>query len=148
MLWYLTKLRSPLRETRVMIRRLMRMILQSGTATTIISIATLIAFLAYPPLSVAPTAVTYLISHLYSLTLLFNLNVREQMRREGSTVTMTPNYNYTESRLRALSQLTEIGAFICVTFHSLLVLISDIGQLTQLTEIGAFALHFHDLLSD
>lgn len=119
MLWYLTKLCTPLRKTRAMVHRLVRLILQSGTATTMISITTLVVFLVYPPLSVASTAVAGLISHFYSLTLLFNLNLREQIRREGTKVTSIRNYNYVENRMGELS-----GAFLkrTFTFHSSSVL--------------------------
>lgn len=103
MLWHLTKLRTPYPKTRAMVHRLMRMILQSGTATTVISITLLIVFLTYPPLSVASTAVTFLISHFYSLTLFFNLNVREQMRKQESTVSR--NGNSMESGVRELTEI-------------------------------------------
>lgn len=103
MLWYLAKLRTPFKATRAMVNRLMLMILQSGTATTVISIALLIVFLAFPSLFFSPTAVTFLISHFYSLTLLLNLNVREQIRKAESS--RTRSYLETRSRGHNLGEI-------------------------------------------
>lgn len=97
LLWCLTKLRTPFKETQAMVKRLMRMIIQSGTATTVISVTILIVFLSFPPFSMASTAISFLLSHFYSLTLFFNLNVRDQIRKDRKDGA-SGSRNYMDSR--------------------------------------------------
>ncbi|KAK7453310.1 hypothetical protein VKT23_011985 [Stygiomarasmius scandens] len=79
--------RSVFKDTNSMIYRLIANSIQSGTVTALFALAALISYLAKPA-SNDPVLFYWILSRLYVITLLFTLNVRDQMKR-GITNTMS-----------------------------------------------------------
>lgn len=104
MLWQLYSIRTPFKETRSMINRLMGTIVRTGTATSIIALLLLIVHFPFVDMPLPPLAISLLISHFYVLTLLTNLNVRDKIKQDSSR-----SKSYTDKgRSHGALSLTEI----------------------------------------
>ncbi|KAJ7895018.1 hypothetical protein B0H13DRAFT_2525002 [Mycena leptocephala] len=100
LIWRLVIMRnkSTFKSTQSRIRRLTLGTIQTGSATSIMALMTLIMFYARGDASNIPTAFHYQVGSMYVLTLLYNLNLRKRnavsgAARSGSRSTETHNGN-------------------------------------------------------
>ncbi|KAJ7263516.1 hypothetical protein C8J57DRAFT_1513011 [Mycena rebaudengoi] len=70
------KVKSPFKETRNLLNRLVAQTIQTGAAGATVALAILVAFLANNESNV-PTGIAYCLGRVYCLTMLTNLNVRK-----------------------------------------------------------------------
>ncbi|KAJ6556022.1 hypothetical protein B0H19DRAFT_1262142 [Mycena capillaripes] len=84
LIWKLVTMRTSFKRTNSLIRRLVIGAIQTGSATSVIAVATLVAFYIGKSSSNVPTAFHYLIGPLYVLTLLYNFNLRKHTGVSGS----------------------------------------------------------------
>ncbi|KAJ6465688.1 hypothetical protein C8R45DRAFT_490540 [Mycena sanguinolenta] len=97
LIWKLCTMRTAFISTDSLIRRLAIGAIQTGSTTSTISVATLVAYYIAKDGSNAPTAFHYLISPLYLLTLLYNFNLQPHGRVSNSGTSgvgdsRTPNF--------------------------------------------------------
>ncbi|KAJ7347710.1 hypothetical protein DFH08DRAFT_152371 [Mycena albidolilacea] len=86
LIWKLRSMKSNFPHTNTFIKRIMVGAIQTGSTTSICSISLLIAFLDNPESNVA-TIFIFLFAPLYTLTLLFNFNIRRTANLSGSAKT-------------------------------------------------------------
>ncbi|KAJ7108195.1 hypothetical protein C8R44DRAFT_938197 [Mycena epipterygia] len=83
LIWKLRTMKTTFKGTKSLIQRLTITAIQTGSATSIASIITLISYIAKPTSNV-PTACFYLVGPLYVISLLYNLNLRQHDALSGS----------------------------------------------------------------
>ncbi|KAF8189542.1 hypothetical protein K438DRAFT_1971660 [Mycena galopus ATCC 62051] len=88
LIWKLRTLKTGFKSTQSMINRLIIQTVQTGTTTSLVSIATFVSYIINNESNV-PTACCYLIGPLYLLTLFYNLNIRQHNNISGSGRTIS-----------------------------------------------------------
>ncbi|KAF7346634.1 hypothetical protein MSAN_01800900 [Mycena sanguinolenta] len=77
LVWELRKAKSPIKETKSLVNRLMLQTIRTGSAGATIALVVLVAFLANKESNV-PTGIAYVLGRVYCITMLANLNSRER----------------------------------------------------------------------
>ncbi|KAJ6528234.1 hypothetical protein DFH09DRAFT_1371269 [Mycena vulgaris] len=80
------KIKSSFRETRSLFNRLVAQTIQTGAAGATIALAILVAYLVNNESNV-PTGIAYCLGHVYCLTMLANLNIRQTGNTRSSMAT-------------------------------------------------------------
>ncbi|KAJ6496343.1 hypothetical protein C8R45DRAFT_1132482 [Mycena sanguinolenta] len=88
LVWELTKIKSSIRETRSLINKLVTQAIQTGSAGATIALAALIAFFVNKNSNV-PAGIAYVLSRIYCITTLANLNSRERGKTLSSWNTVS-----------------------------------------------------------
>ncbi|KAJ7805105.1 hypothetical protein B0H14DRAFT_3485389 [Mycena olivaceomarginata] len=87
LIWKLITMRTSYKSTNSLIHRLIIGAIQTGSTTSTVAVATMVAYYIRKDNSNVPTAFHYLIGPLYMLTLLYNFNLRRYragLSRSGS----------------------------------------------------------------
>ncbi|KAJ7314504.1 hypothetical protein DFH08DRAFT_432218 [Mycena albidolilacea] len=107
LIWKLITMRTSYKSTNSLIHRLIIGAIQTGSTTSTVAVATMVAYYIRKDSSNVPTAFHYLIGPLYMLTLLYNFNLRRYragLSRSGS--------RRSETRLTALDAMGMDGIHV------------------------------------